>query len=128
MTEKMQVYKCEKCGNIVKVLHKGAGELVCCGVPMKLMEEQTADQSKEKHVPVLKKTEKGYKVIVGSTEHPMLENHFIEWIEVITETGACRKFLNPVISASLPAISIVPTSSNRKTRITEETAFISTPK
>ena len=95
MTEKMQVYKCEKCGNIVKVLHKGAGELVCCGVPMKLMEEQTADQSKEKHVPVLKKTEKGYKVIVGSTEHPMLENHFIEWIEVITETGACRKFLNP---------------------------------
>jgi len=95
MVEKFEIYKCNICGNIVEVLHGGKGELVCCGEPMELMEEQTAEQATEKHVPVVEKTEKGVKVVVGSTLHPMEEKHYIEWIQVITDKGSCKKFLKP---------------------------------
>lgn len=77
-----QVYKCELCGNIVTAIHPGGGDLVCCGQPMKQMTENTVDAAKEKHVPVIEKTEKGYKVKVGSVAHPMEEKHYIEWIEL----------------------------------------------
>ena len=95
MTKKLEVYKCEICGNIVEVLHQGEGALVCCGQEMKLMEEQTADQTTEKHVPVMEKISSGIKAVVGSTLHPMEEKHYIEWIEVISKRGASRKFLMP---------------------------------
>jgi len=95
MTEKLQIYKCEVCGNIVEMLHAGAGELVCCGQPMKLFRENTTDAAKEKHVPVIEKTAAGIKVKVGSVAHPMEEKHYIEWIEVIAGGQAYRKFLNP---------------------------------
>jgi len=99
MTKRLEVYKCEICGNIVEVLHEGKGALVCCGEEMKLMEEQTdeqtANQTTEKHVPVMEKIPSGIKVVVGSTLHPMEEKHYIEWIEVVTEKGASRKFLKP---------------------------------
>ena len=96
MTELNQIYKCSKCGNIVEVTHVGGGQLVCCGEPMELLVEKTEDQGKEKHVPVIEKTEKGYKVKIGSAPHPMEENHFIEWIELIVPDGRnCRKFLKP---------------------------------
>ena len=62
MTERLQIYKCEICGNIVEVLHEGQGELVCCGQPMKLYKENTTDAALEKHVPVIEKTESGFKV------------------------------------------------------------------
>ena len=95
MTEKLQIYKCEVCGNIVEMLHAGAGELVCCGQPMKLFRENTVDAAKEKHVPVIEKTAAGIKVKVGSVAHPMEQTHYIEWIEVIADGKAYRKFLNP---------------------------------
>lgn len=95
MTQSLQVYRCEKCGNIVEVLHAGAGSLVCCNEPMKLLDEQTADAATEKHVPVIEKTEGGIKVKVGSVPHPMEEQHYIEWIEVIADGKACRRFLKP---------------------------------
>ncbi len=75
MAEQLQIYKCEVCGNIVEVLHGGAGELVCCGQPMKLFKENTVDAAKEKHVPVVEKTADGFKVKVGSVAHPMEEKH-----------------------------------------------------
>lgn len=93
MTKRLEVYKCEICGNIVEVLHPGMGKLVCCGQKMKLMEEKTEDQGKEKHVPVVEKTDNGIKVKVGSIQHPMDENHYIEFIEVETTNGVLRKFL-----------------------------------
>jgi len=65
MTKKVQVYKCNVCGNIVEVLHAGEGELVCCGEPMELLQEKTADTGLEKHVPVLETTGGGTKVKVG---------------------------------------------------------------
>ncbi len=95
MAEKLQVYKCEKCGNIVEVLHGGPGELSCCGAPMDLLEEKAADSTTEKHVPVIEKTAGGYKVIVGSTLHPMVEAHYIEWIELIADGKVYREYLNP---------------------------------
>ncbi len=95
MTEKLQIYKCEVCGNIVEMLHAGAGELVCCGQPMKIFRENTVDAAKEKHIPVIEKTAAGIKVKVGSVAHPMEEKHYIEWIEVIADGKAYRKFLNP---------------------------------
>ena len=95
MAERLQIYKCEVCGNIVEVLHEGQGELVCCGEPMKLFVENTVDAAKEKHVPVLEKTAEGFKVKVGSVAHPMEESHYIEWIEVIADGKAYRTFLKP---------------------------------
>lgn len=93
--ERLQVYKCEKCGNIVEVIHGGKGTLVCCGKPMVLFTENTVDASKEKHVPVVAKADGGLKVQVGSVPHPMEEKHYIEWIEVIAGDEADRRFLNP---------------------------------
>ncbi len=95
MTKRTQIYKCEICGNIVEVLHEGVGQLVCCGQPMKLMEENTVDAAKEKHVPVIEKSGDGYKVVVGSVPHPMEEKHYIEWIELRADGQAYRQFLRP---------------------------------
>jgi len=94
-TERLQVYKCSICGNMVEMVRAGAGELVCCGQPMNLLIENTTDAAREKHVPVIEKADGGIKVKVGSVPHPMDSNHYIEWIEVIAEGRACRRFLNP---------------------------------
>ncbi len=91
MTKKEQIYKCNVCGNIVEVLHPGAGELVCCGQPMDLMVAQKKDKGSEKHVPVIE----GSSVKIGKEEHPSLEEHYIEWIEVMTDEGVCKRFLEP---------------------------------
>ena len=95
MTQKLQIYKCDLCGNIVEVIHEGQGELVCCNEPMKLLDAQTADKTTEKHVPVIEKSADGYTVTVGTTLHPMVENHYIEWIELIADGKAYRQFLEP---------------------------------
>jgi len=95
MAEQLEVYKCEACGNIVEVLHGGAGELVCYGEAMKLFVENTVDAAKEKHVPAIEKTADGFKVKVGSVAHPMEEKHYIEWIEVIAGGKTYRRFLKP---------------------------------
>jgi len=95
MAKRLEVYKCEECGNIVEVLQGGAGDLVCCGVEMKLLDEKTADSSTEKHVPVIEKTGDGYKVTVGSTLHPMTEEHSIQWIELIADGISYFQYLNP---------------------------------
>lgn len=95
MTERLQIYKCEICGNIVEMLHEGKGELVCCGQPMKLYQENTVDAAREKHLPVVEKTASGFKVTVGTVAHPMEEKHYIEWIELIADGKTYRHFLKP---------------------------------
>jgi superoxide reductase len=95
MTAKLQVYKCDICGNIVEMLHEGQGELVCCGEPMRLVTENTTDAAVEKHVPVIEAADHGIKVKVGSVPHPMEEVHYIEWIEVLANGKAYRQFLKP---------------------------------
>lgn len=96
MAKIKEIYKCELCGNVVEVLHGGAGELVCCGQPMKCLEEKTKDAATEKHVPFIEKSAAGYLVKVGQNQaHPMTEEHLIEWVELITDKGAYRKHLKP---------------------------------
>ncbi len=95
MTKKIGIYKCEFCGNIVEVLHEGKGQLICCGQPMVLLEEKTTDKGKEKHVPLLEKTDDFVNVKVGSVPHPMEDEHFIEFIDLVTKDGVYRKFLKP---------------------------------
>jgi len=95
MVELKEIYKCTICGNIVEVVHAGAGELVCCGQPMELLTEKLQDAGNEKHVPLIEKTPIGVKVKVGSIPHPMEEKHYIEWIELHADETVYRKFLKP---------------------------------
>jgi len=95
MTKKNQVYKCNVCGNIVEVLHAADGELVCCGEPMELLKEKTADTGLEKHVPVMEAINGRTKVKVGEVPHPMEEKHYIEWVEVMIGDRVYRTFLKP---------------------------------
>ena len=94
-TRRLQVYKCQVCGNIVEVIHAAAGTLVCCGQDMQLLKEGETDAATEKHVPVIETVDGGYKVKVGEVAHPMEEKHYIEWIELIADGKACRQFLSP---------------------------------
>jgi len=95
MTEIYQVYRCELCGNIIEVMHEGAGTLSCCGQPMRPLEENTTDAATEKHVPVVTVGPEGVSVKVGSVPHPMEDKHFIEWVEIIDGDAVCRRFLSP---------------------------------
>ncbi len=95
MTELNQVYRCNICGNIIEMVHTGKGELVCCGQPMELLEEKTEDVGHEKHVPVIEIAGNSALIKVGSVEHPMLPEHYIEWIEVLSKGKVYKKFLKP---------------------------------
>ncbi len=92
---KLQVYRCSVCGNTVELIGVGSGTLVCCGIPMGLLGENTTDASQEKHVPVIERVEGGVRVKVGSVPHPMEEKHYIEWIELLADGRAYRQFLRP---------------------------------
>ena len=95
MTQRNEVYKCGVCGNMVEVVHAAQGELVCCGQPMTLQSENSTDAATEKHVPVVEKIDGGYKVTVGSVPHPMEDQHFIEWIELMAGDNVMRAYLSP---------------------------------
>lgn len=95
MPEKREVYKCQLCGTIVEVLHAGSCVPSCCGQDLVHMEEGAVDAAKEKHVPVIEKIDGGYRVTVGSVAHPMVEKHFIQWIELLTENCVLRRELQP---------------------------------
>jgi superoxide reductase len=95
MTKLNEIYKCNVCGNIVEMAHTGIGQLVCCGQPMILQIANTVDASKEKHVPIIEKTNNDIKIKIGSAPHPMEEAHFIEWIEIIADKKSYKKLLKP---------------------------------
>jgi superoxide reductase len=95
MAKKLDIWKCEKCGNIVEVITGGSGFLICCGESMEPIVENTVDAAREKHVPVIEKTGSGWKVTVGSVLHPMDAPHYIMWIELIAGGVAYRTFLEP---------------------------------
>lgn len=95
MTKKHEIYHCTICGNMVEVIDEGLGQLVCCGKPMQLMKENTIDASREKHVPIVQTDGNVVRVSVGSTAHPMTEEHWIKWIELSVGNKVCRKELSP---------------------------------
>ena len=113
MPQRLEVYKCALCGNIVEVLDSGDGELVCCGEAMELLGENTVDASKEKHVPIIDRVSGGIKVKVGSVPHPMEAKHYIEWIELIADGKAYREFLKP---GQAPEALFAVTASNLTVR------------
>jgi superoxide reductase len=114
MTKLFEVYKCDKCGNVIKVVHASAGTLVCCGQPMTLLVEKTADAGKEKHVPVIEKSAKGILVKIGSIPHPMEETHFIEWVEVRSGENVYIKGFKP---GEKPEAELCISDVNAKARI-----------
>ena len=95
MTEKLQVYRCNICDNVVLVVRSGVGTLVCCGQPMSLLAEKTGGPGEEKHVPVVEREGDVVRVKMGSVEHPMQEDHLIEWVELIVGDEVHRRFFKP---------------------------------
>jgi superoxide reductase len=91
----LDVLKCNVCGKNVMVIHDGGGITVCCNQPMELQVEKAEDQGKEKHLPVIEKTQNGIRVKVGSVPHPMEPDHHIEWIEVSSGKYLYVKGLKP---------------------------------
>ena len=89
----MRFYRCSHCGQIVAIVKYTGAPLVCCGEPMKEIIPGTSDGAAEKHVPVCEVKDGKVTVCVGSVEHPMLPEHYIEWIAIQTKTGNQRKAL-----------------------------------
>ncbi|TAJ44541.1 desulfoferrodoxin [Methanofollis fontis] len=115
MTKLLDVYKCETCGNVVKIAHAGDGELVCCGVPMIQMKEQWEESGVgEKHVPVLEATQDGIKVKIGSIPHPMEEKHHIEWVEV---RKGKKLYVHKLKPGEAPEAEFPVSDTGAKTRI-----------
>lgn len=95
MPQLNEVYKCELCGNIIEIMHAGPGALTCCNQKMVLMTENTVDAAVEKHVPVIEIGADSITVKVGSVAHPMAEEHYIEWIELLADGKVYRQNLQP---------------------------------
>ena len=95
MTGKLQIYKCNDCGNVVEIVHPGTCDPVCCDVPMERLEEKNEETGLEKHVPIIEESGAGVNVKVGAVPHPMEQEHYIAWVEVVSDGEARRKFLEP---------------------------------
>ena len=91
----MRFYRCRRCGQMVAIVRKTGCPVVCCGEPMEEIIPGTSDASLEKHVPVFETKDGKVYVTVGSIEHPMSEEHYIEWIAIQTTEGNQRKALKP---------------------------------
>ena len=95
MAKHLEIYKCALCGNIVEVMHAAGGTLACCGSNMGLLTENTTEAATEKHLPVIEMANGMITVKVGSVAHPMEENHYIEWVELIADNKVYRQELKP---------------------------------
>jgi superoxide reductase len=91
----MKFYRCKKCGQIVAIVEKKACPIMCCGEPMEEIIPGTTDAAVEKHVPVYEVKDNKVYVTVGEVDHPMLAEHYIEWIALQTKNGNQRKTLKP---------------------------------
>lgn len=95
MTARLEVYKCNACGNIIEIMNSGGPVPECCGEAMNLQTENTVDAAKEKHVPVIEKISGGFKIKLGEVPHPMIDEHYIQWIEIIAGDKVYQQYLNP---------------------------------
>jgi superoxide reductase len=93
MTQSKQVYKCADCNTLLEVLVTNGKEINCCGQGMSLIKAKTQDEGQEKHVPVIKKTDNGIKVKIGEVAHPMEDEHYIQFIEIIADNKIYRQEL-----------------------------------
>ena len=95
MSEESIFYRCNRCGNIVALFHKGGGTLSCCGAEMEHLVANSTDAATEKHVPVVTRDGDTLTVKVGSVPQPMAEDHYIQWIAVVTGGQVVIKYLKP---------------------------------
>lgn len=91
----MKFYRCKHCGNLVAVINDGGPIPVCCGEPMEVLEANSTDAATEKHVPVVTTADGKIVVHVGSVDHPMTEEHYIQWVALVAENRTCIKYLHP---------------------------------
>lgn len=103
--KKVNFYLCTTCGNLVTCLNEGGGTLVCCGEPMEKLEANTVDAAREKHVPYVKDHGSRIVVTIGADKHPMIEQHHIDWIALLTNRSIYIKWLEhdeePTVSFKL---------------------------
>lgn len=92
---KSKFYICRHCGNLIGMVNDSGVPVVCCGEPMKALVPNTVDASGEKHLPVVSVENGVVNVSIGSVDHPMVPEHYIQWVYVQTEKGGQRKVLNP---------------------------------
>ncbi len=83
MAKQFDVYKCDECGNVVELMHAASSNLACCNQAMTQMDDSNKSGADATHVPVVEKTEKGFKISVGEKPHVMTDEHSIYFIEVI---------------------------------------------
>ncbi|MCM8900673.1 desulfoferrodoxin [Caldicoprobacter algeriensis] len=95
MRNKVAFYRCEICGNLVELINRGGGELVCCGQPMTELKPNTVDASVEKHVPAVTRKDGKLYIQIGSVPHPMIPEHYIEWVAVVSDKTMQRIALTP---------------------------------
>ena len=88
-------YVCAHCGNIVEMIHDAGVSIHCCGQKMDELIPGSVDASLEKHVPAVNVQESSVEVNVGSVEHPMVDVHWIEWVQLVSDKGSYRKWLEP---------------------------------
>lgn len=91
----LKFFRCNHCGNQVEMIHSAGVPVVCCGEPMQELVANTQEGAVEKHIPVVEREGDLVKVMVGSVEHPMAEEHYIQWIVLHTDGGVYRKPLAP---------------------------------
>ena len=92
-----KLFGCDGCKTVIEVVtpNEDLGMLTCCGKPMSELKENTNPAVAEKHIPIIEKLDNGIKVKLGAKEHPMIDVHYIEWIEVTTDTNVYKKHLTP---------------------------------
>ena len=98
---KSRFYVCRHCGNLVGMINDAGVPIVCCGEKMEALEPNTVEASSEKHLPVVAVEDDVVRVNVGSADHPMLPEHYIQWVYVQTENGGQRKALKPGYSPNV---------------------------
>ena len=86
------LYRCKKCSNMLQVVREGGRDLLCCGEKMIMLNELDKDGAQEKHLPLIEVEGDRLKVSIGSTLHPMQEEHHIEWVELVAGDNYCRKY------------------------------------
>ncbi|HWT76804.1 MAG TPA: desulfoferrodoxin [Mobilitalea sp.] len=95
MSKEPKFYRCKHCGNIVEIVQDSGVTVKCCGEEMELLEANTVEASKEKHLPAVSIVGNAVMVEVGTVPHPMEEKHYIQWIYLLTKNGLQRKYLEP---------------------------------
>lgn len=91
----VKFFRCNLCGNVVALIKEGGGTLVCCGKEMEELKANSTEAAQEKHVPVITKEGGKLNVAVGSVAHPMLPEHYIEWIALVSGSRVEFKYLQP---------------------------------